>query len=129
MDYSRAIEKRDYAKIDKLNTLTNKKTFWDDVRKFTKNVTSNHAIRRWQCLAEFRWNELNNFLRWNDLTEAEKEQAENSFLSILEDMASGGDEYDIADYEMTRDDRYFRLHRLQCKSFIRDDDGYIFVNM
>ena len=59
------------------------------------------------------------FLKWNDLTEAEKEQAENSFLSILEDVANNGDEYDIVDYEMTRDDRYFRLHRLQCKSFIR----------
>ena len=69
------------------------------------------------------------FLRWNDLTEAEKEQAENSFLSLLEDMASEGDEYDIVDYEMTRDDRHFRLHRLQCKSFIRDDDGYILVNI
>ena len=69
------------------------------------------------------------FLRWNDLTEAEKEQAENSFLSLLEDVASEGDEYDIADYEMTRDDKCFRLHRLQCKSFIRDDDGYIFVNL
>ena len=69
------------------------------------------------------------FLRWDDLTETEKEQAENSFLSILEDMASEGDEYDIVDYEMTRDDRYFRLYRLQCKSFIRDEDGYIFVNI
>ena len=69
------------------------------------------------------------YLRWNDLTEAEKEQAEISFLSILKDIASDGDEYDIVDYEMTRDDRYFRLHRLQYKSFIRDKDGYIFVNM
>ena len=59
MTYDRAIEKRDYAKIDKLNTLTNKETFWDDVRKFTKNVTSCHADSRWQCLAEYRWNELN----------------------------------------------------------------------
>ena len=59
MDYSRAIEKRDYAKIDKLNTLTNKTTFWDDVRKFTKNVASDHSIHRWQCLSEYRWNELN----------------------------------------------------------------------
>lgn len=69
------------------------------------------------------------WLTWNDLTEVEKEQAENSFLSLLEDMANEGDEYDIVDYEMTRDDRYFRLHRLQCKSFIRDKDGYIFVNL
>jgi hypothetical protein len=68
-------------------------------------------------------------LCWEDLTEAEKEQAENSFLSLMEDMASDGDEYDIVDYEMTRDDRYFRLHRLKCKSFIRDKDGYIFVSI
>lgn len=69
------------------------------------------------------------FLSWHDLTEAEKIQAEISFLCILEEMASNGDEYDIVDYEMTRDDRPFRLHRLQYKRFIRDDDGYIFVNI
>ena len=67
------------------------------------------------------------FLDWNDLTEEEKEQAEISFLSIMEDMADSGDKYDVADYEMTRDDRQFRLHRLQYKSFVRDNDGYIFV--
>ena len=58
MDYSRAIEKRDFAKIDKLNTLINIETFWDDVRKFTKNVASDRAIHRWECLAEERYNEL-----------------------------------------------------------------------
>ena len=57
--YDYAIEKRDLAKIDKLNTLTNKETFWNDVGKFTKNVTSDHSIGRWQCLAECRWAELN----------------------------------------------------------------------
>lgn len=56
--YDYAIEKRDISKIDKLNTLTNKETFWNDVRKFTKNVTSDHSIGRWQCLAEARWQEL-----------------------------------------------------------------------
>lgn len=58
MDYNRAIESRDISKINKLNTLTNKETFQDDVRKFTKNVTSDHSIGRWQCLAEYRYNEL-----------------------------------------------------------------------
>lgn len=58
MTYGKAIEARDYAKIDKLNKLTNKETFWNDVRKLTKNVTSDHAIGRWQCLAEHRYNEL-----------------------------------------------------------------------
>lgn len=58
MNYSSAIEKRDYSKIDKLNNLANKETFWNDVRKLTKNITSDHAIGRWQCLAEQRYKEL-----------------------------------------------------------------------
>jgi hypothetical protein len=58
MNHLSAIEKRDYSKIDKLNALTNKDTFWDDVRKLTKNVTSDHSIKRWQCLADQRWQEL-----------------------------------------------------------------------
>lgn len=58
MDYSRATEKRDYAKIDKLNDLIHFQTFWDDVRRLTKGITSDHAIHRWECLAEERYNEL-----------------------------------------------------------------------
>lgn len=72
---------------------------------------------------------MNNKLLWKDLTEKEKEQAEISYLSILEDIATNGDEYDQADYECKRDDRTLRLRGVQCKTFIRDDDGYIFVNM
>jgi hypothetical protein len=72
---------------------------------------------------------MSNRLLWKDLTEKEKEQAENSYLSILEDIATSGDEYDKADYECKRDDRGLRLRGVQTKSFIRDDDGYIFVNM
>lgn len=52
------LENRDCSKIDKLNKLTNKETFWDDVRKLTRNVTSDHSIHRWQCLAEKRFNEI-----------------------------------------------------------------------
>ena len=58
MDYSYAMEKRDYARIDKLNKLTNKDTFYDDVRKLVKNVASDHTIKRWQCLADNRYREL-----------------------------------------------------------------------
>ena len=68
-------------------------------------------------------------LIWNDLTQEEKNQAEISYLSILEDMAADGDAFDKADYECNRDDRSLRLHALQYKSFIRDKDGYIFVNI
>lgn len=52
------MEKNDVKKIDKLNKLTNKGTFWNNVRKLTKNITSDHSIHRWQCLAEIRYNEL-----------------------------------------------------------------------
>ena len=38
MDYSYAIEQRDISKIDKLNNLTRLDTFWEEVRKLTKNV-------------------------------------------------------------------------------------------
>lgn len=47
-----------YAKIKKLNTLHNMETFWDDVRKFTKNVRSDHSLGRWQILSEARYGEL-----------------------------------------------------------------------
>ena len=53
-----ALEKRDYNRISKLNTLTDSQTFWQDVRKMTKHVESDHAIRAWQRLAEQRYNEL-----------------------------------------------------------------------
>ena len=52
------MDARDYGRIDKLNKLTNPATFWDDVRKLTKNVHSDHIIYRWQCLAEIRYDEL-----------------------------------------------------------------------
>lgn len=58
MDYSYAMENRDLARIDKLNKLTNKETFWDDVRRLTRYVKSDHAIHSWQYLAEKRWMEL-----------------------------------------------------------------------
>ena len=53
------MEHADYAKIKKLRTLHNIETFWDDVRKLTTRVTSDHSIGRWQILAEARYCELN----------------------------------------------------------------------
>ena len=59
MTYSEnAWEKRDYSRIDKLNTLKNPRTFWQDVRKMVRGCTSDHAIRRWQGLAEQRYEEI-----------------------------------------------------------------------
>lgn len=58
MNYSYALEKRDISRINKLNALTNVNTFYDDVRKITRNVKSDHVIKRWQCLADARFSEL-----------------------------------------------------------------------
>ena len=40
-------ERNDIKKIEKLNKLNNIKTFYDDVRKLTKNVSSDHSIKHW----------------------------------------------------------------------------------
>lgn len=58
MTYAYVIENRDFGRIDKLNTLHNPDTFWNDVKKFTKYIRSDHSINRWQCLAEKRYEEL-----------------------------------------------------------------------
>ena len=53
-------ERRDYARINKLEQLTDTATFWRDVRKLCRNSTSDHALRRWQILAEIRYAILTN---------------------------------------------------------------------
>lgn len=58
MTYNNAIEERDFKRINRLNKLTNPKTFWGDVRKITKRITTDRAIRRWQTLAEIRYEEI-----------------------------------------------------------------------
>ena len=56
--YEYAMERNDYRRIEKLNGLHNPETFWDDVRKLTKNVNSDHGIHRWEVLANCRYREL-----------------------------------------------------------------------
>lgn len=53
-----ATETRDVSKIEKLWSLTSKDTFYEDVRKLTKRVTSDHGIKRWQILADIRAKEM-----------------------------------------------------------------------
>ena len=56
--YGRCIESRDFAKVDKIidgickGSIT-KENLYDSVRKLTKNVTSEHSIRRWGILTEW----------------------------------------------------------------------------
>lgn len=54
----KAIEPKDWTRIERLMNLNNKETFWEDVKKLTKQVYSSHSINRWQCLAEQRFEEL-----------------------------------------------------------------------
>lgn len=55
LEYMNAAERKI---ADKLNTLTNINTFWDDVRKFTKNVHNDRSISLWQSWSEIRFDEL-----------------------------------------------------------------------
>lgn len=52
------MERRDIGRITKLNKLTNPDTFWEDVRKLTRNTYGDHALNRWQALAEIRYEEI-----------------------------------------------------------------------
>ena len=52
------MENADYARVKKLNTLHNLNSFWDDVRRITRNVRSDHSLGRYQILAEARYGEL-----------------------------------------------------------------------
>lgn len=54
------LEYHDYGRIEKLKKLNNLGTFWNDVRKLVRRITSDHSIKRWQCLAEQRYEELEN---------------------------------------------------------------------
>lgn len=60
MTYDYAMERHDIARIDKLNNITELRTYWKSVRKLTYSVKSDHAIKRWQCLADARFDELKN---------------------------------------------------------------------
>lgn len=50
--------KSDIKIVDKLQTLTNIETFWDDVRRLTKRIHSDRYLRHWQAYAEIRFNIL-----------------------------------------------------------------------
>lgn len=43
---------------EKLNTLTDVSTFWDDVRKLMAKIRSDKSLSIWQSLAEIRCDEL-----------------------------------------------------------------------
>ena len=92
MDYDYAIERYDYNRIDRLNTLIKLDTYWKDVKKLTRNVTSDHAIGRWQCLAEVRFEELKKqtLAKYNkELLYLSNELGANYFNQIMQLIKSG----------------------------------------
>lgn len=58
MTYDYLMEMRDLKRIDKLNKLKNPDTFWKDVIKLTRGIHNDHAMDRWQALAEIRYEEI-----------------------------------------------------------------------
>ena len=59
MEFEKVVmEYNDISKVRRLNELKNPITFWDDVRKITKNTKSDHGIKRWQILSEIRYKEI-----------------------------------------------------------------------
>ena len=58
MEYKYAGTYSDMKRIDKLNKMTNPKTFWSEIDKITKNLVSLTAINSWNMLAEIRYKEL-----------------------------------------------------------------------
>lgn len=68
-------------------------------------------------------------IKYNDLSKAEKHRAKSSYLSLMEDLASEGSEEDVLLYNKLKDDAAFLLKMIRTKSFNRDKDGYIFVNL
>ena len=55
--YKIGTEKRDLNRIKKIVELVNNgckpNNYYDEIRKFTKTVYSDHAISQWQRLAEY----------------------------------------------------------------------------
>lgn len=56
--YKRCIENRDFSKVDKIidgiyRGKIRKENLYDEVRKLTKRVTSDHSIKRWQIITEW----------------------------------------------------------------------------
>lgn len=58
MEKGIAITKYECHVIDKLNKLNNPVTFFQDVRRFTRQITTDHNIKTWERFAEIRYNEI-----------------------------------------------------------------------
>lgn len=106
MTYRFATEKHDFARIDKLNTLTNPATFYDDVRRIMgKRSLSCHALGQWERLAELRYMEIGGkyVIFWAgvhplcvcDTEEQVKEYLDCSYLNAVAYLKSDVDMTDL----------------------------------
>ena len=58
--YHFAYDKYDIKIANKLLGLKDKQTFWDKVKYYTKNISSDKSLSNWQRLAELRYCQLEN---------------------------------------------------------------------
>ena len=56
--YKYAYNKTEEKIIKKLNSLNNPETFFNDVRRFTRQITTDHNIKTWERFSEIRYNEI-----------------------------------------------------------------------
>lgn len=56
--YRYAYNKTEAKIIEKLNSLHNPETFFNDVRRFTKNIHTDRLINIWECFSDIRYAEI-----------------------------------------------------------------------
>jgi len=88
MKYICAMEKRDYARIDKLDKLNDIETYNEDVRKLTSKVTNDHTIHRWECLAGIRATELELKHTFEKAEYVAKCEGRNTYVFIKRDLCN-----------------------------------------
>lgn len=103
MNYLAAYSREEYSRIDKLNSIVCLRTFWDEVRKLTCNLTSDRAVNSWQRLAEIRFSELKvqTLNRFSELRSYMTNEVGDSTMSLVDDYITG--KGNLPSYELGSD--------------------------
>lgn len=110
MDYTYATNRQEMNRIDKLNELRNISTYWDEVRKLTRNVKSDIAIKRWQHLAEVRFEEIKQetLQHYYNSYKILSMELGGDTMSFVSNWIKGNGELPI--YDMSGDNRQLASH-------------------
>ena len=68
------------------------------------------------------------FLNYEDLNQKEKEQAEFSYMCLMQELAEYEDVNDVAFYNRLLRDDDFKLKMVKSRKYTRNKDGDIFVD-